>query len=78
MGVVGVGGSEALGVAGAAAFLLFLLRFARPPSLAAFVFGGALLPVVGVGVGALAIEGDSLGAGRPFCAAVVGWAEGPC
>ena len=68
MGVVGVGGSEALGVAGAAAFLP-LLRFARPPSLAALGFGGGLLPGVGVGVGAFASEGEPTGGcwGRPFC-----------
>lgn len=50
MGVVGVGGSEALGVAGAAAPLLPLLRLARPPpSLFLLGLGAGLFPGVGVG-----------------------------
>ena len=48
IGVVGVGGSEALGVAGAAAPLP-RFRLARPPSLAFFAFGGGLFAGVGVG-----------------------------
>lgn len=63
IGVVGVGGSDALGVAGAAAPFP-LLRFGR--SFTAFVFGTGLFAGVGVGGCALAIEGDSpCGWGRP-------------
>ena|SRR5579871_4021825 len=66
MGVVGVGGSEALGVAGAAP-LFRDARFALPPSFAGFPFWGmVLLPGVGVGGFAFAKDGDSPGAwGRP-------------
>lgn len=57
IGVVGVGGSDALGVAGAAAPLP-LLRFGR--SFVAFAFVTVLFGGVGVGGWALAMEGDSL------------------
>jgi hypothetical protein len=59
IGVVGVGGSEAFGVAGAAAFFP-LLRFGR--SFVGLLFGAALLGGVGVGGCVLANDGDSPGA----------------
>ena len=62
MGVVGVGGSAGLGVAGAAP-VPFRERFGR--SLVALVFETVLLAGVGVGGCAFARLGDSLGPGRP-------------
>lgn len=56
IGVVGAGGSVALGVAGAAAFFP-RFRFGR--SFVAFAFAFGLFADVGVGGCALASDGDS-------------------